>query len=277
MYQKTPKPWSSYYRDVAWHELRLVVFNRDGGRCTECGTSISFKGGRSAGGFVCDHIVDHRGDKKLFHDLNNLRALCKTCHDQKSAAINQARSQQRGEAHPAWLPKPICPVTLITGAPGTGKTTYARMNAKPIDIIIDLDECYYIVCGIHGHNADKKYLSAALYERNKQLASLSKKNNGRGFFIVGAPAQAEQRWWINLLGGSNNVTHVNLTTSIDEMMARGVSPRRIALARDHAVRSRQSWAPMVKSHNSPYGASHSNRATLTPIGADGFPVGSAWS
>jgi 5-methylcytosine-specific restriction endonuclease McrA len=35
---------------------------------------------------VCvDHIVAHHGDLRLFLDPKNLQALCRPCHDQKSA------------------------------------------------------------------------------------------------------------------------------------------------------------------------------------------------
>ena len=33
---------------------------------------------------VVDHIVPHRGDKKLFWDESNWQALCKPCHDKKT-------------------------------------------------------------------------------------------------------------------------------------------------------------------------------------------------
>ncbi len=32
-----------------------------------------------------DHIVPHRGDKVLFWDHDNWQALCKPCHDVKTA------------------------------------------------------------------------------------------------------------------------------------------------------------------------------------------------
>jgi 5-methylcytosine-specific restriction protein A len=32
-----------------------------------------------------DHIVPHRGDQKLFWDEANWAALCKPCHDAKTA------------------------------------------------------------------------------------------------------------------------------------------------------------------------------------------------
>lgn len=35
---------------------------------------------------VVDHIVDHRGDQKLFWDRNNWQALCQPCHSTKTAS-----------------------------------------------------------------------------------------------------------------------------------------------------------------------------------------------
>ena len=34
---------------------------------------------------IVDHIIPHRGDKDLFWDRENWQALCKTCHDRKTA------------------------------------------------------------------------------------------------------------------------------------------------------------------------------------------------
>lgn len=35
---------------------------------------------------MVDHITPHKGDRGLFWDRNNWQALCKTCHDTKTAA-----------------------------------------------------------------------------------------------------------------------------------------------------------------------------------------------
>jgi 5-methylcytosine-specific restriction protein A len=34
---------------------------------------------------VVDHVVPHRGDPVVFWDQDNWRALCKRCHDAKTA------------------------------------------------------------------------------------------------------------------------------------------------------------------------------------------------
>lgn len=33
---------------------------------------------------VVDHVIPHRGDRKLFWDKTNHRALCATCHNRKT-------------------------------------------------------------------------------------------------------------------------------------------------------------------------------------------------
>lgn len=280
MYSKDPKPWSSYYTEPAWRELRLQVYRRDGGRCVECGVALSIKGGKHGGGFVADHIEDHRGDRRLFLDPSNIRCICKPCHDRKSATVNQDRSQRRGESHPAWMPKPACPVVLVTGSPGSGKTTYARQHAGPLDTVIDLDECFRIVTGRHGHEADQRFLSAALWERNRQLADLSRKQQGKAFFIVSAPTTMERNWWLGLLGGEANVQHIHIDTPISVMQQRGVPPKRIDLARAYAARAQQPWSPPAKGQG-PASVTASSTSSTKPMrgtvtGIDGFPEGSGW-
>ncbi len=44
--------------------------------------------GRLTPATVVDHIVPHRGDETLFWDRTNWQALCKLCHDTKTASEN---------------------------------------------------------------------------------------------------------------------------------------------------------------------------------------------
>lgn len=41
--------------------------------------------GRVTAANVVDHIVDHRGDQKLFWARDNHRALCTVCHNRRTA------------------------------------------------------------------------------------------------------------------------------------------------------------------------------------------------
>jgi 5-methylcytosine-specific restriction protein A len=48
--------------------------------CVECERQ-----GRITPATVVDHIVPHKGNLELFWDENNLQAICKRCHDGKTA------------------------------------------------------------------------------------------------------------------------------------------------------------------------------------------------
>ena len=48
--------------------------------CAHCGAD-----GVLAVELVVDHIVPHRGDKSLFWNRRNWQALCKSCHNKKTA------------------------------------------------------------------------------------------------------------------------------------------------------------------------------------------------
>lgn len=49
--------------------------------CAECA-----KYNRYTAATVVDHIIPHRGDKKLFWDRNNWQPLCRDCHTKKTAS-----------------------------------------------------------------------------------------------------------------------------------------------------------------------------------------------
>ena len=62
--------------------------------CTICGSRASD---------VVDHIQPHNGNPKLFWDKKNLQALCKRCHDRKTATQdggfgNVSAREQKGHA-----------------------------------------------------------------------------------------------------------------------------------------------------------------------------------
>ena len=68
---------SRYHKGMSsgrWAALRQFIFKRDGRRCRACGRPAILE---------CDHIqpID-RGGKKW--DPDNLQALCKRCHKEKT-------------------------------------------------------------------------------------------------------------------------------------------------------------------------------------------------
>ena len=65
--------------DARWRRERLR-FLRHNPLCVTCRS-----GGRLTPANVVDHIVPHRGNEELFWDQSNWQALCKPCHDKKTA------------------------------------------------------------------------------------------------------------------------------------------------------------------------------------------------
>lgn len=57
--------------------------------------------GEVAAATVVDHIKPHKGDKDLFWDRSNWQALCKTCHDIKTATEDGGfgRAHGRGDVN----------------------------------------------------------------------------------------------------------------------------------------------------------------------------------
>lgn len=70
------------YKRPRWQALRKAVLLRDGFRCQWIGCGKILTGNhRQHNGPVVHHKKDHKGDLRLFYDLDNLMAICKECHD----------------------------------------------------------------------------------------------------------------------------------------------------------------------------------------------------
>lgn len=60
--------------NARWRKARATFLRRNP-LCVECGKPA----------LIVDHIVPHRGDSTLFWDTENWAAMCKACHDKKTA------------------------------------------------------------------------------------------------------------------------------------------------------------------------------------------------
>jgi len=84
-----------------------------------------------------------------------------------------------------------CPLTIICGPPGSGKTTWARAHRyETADIIIDLDE---IQAAMDDYTDAK--LAESITIRNALLRELSTVTSPAAWFIVGAPRHQERMHW----------------------------------------------------------------------------------
>jgi 5-methylcytosine-specific restriction enzyme A len=226
------RPTSSTQRGYGsqWQRARKAYLQKHP-LCRECE-----KEGRITVANVVDHIRPHKGDMTLFWQQDNWQPLCKAHHDLKTV-LEDGGLRSGAHTHPEWLPTPACPVVFVSGPPGSGKTTYCRKHAGPNDTIIDLDECFRTVCGVHGHEADRAYLSEALRLRNRMIADLASKHTGRAFVIVSAPAHAEQAWWVDRL----RADHVHLDPGQEVCLARVSASRRIRVVQWYEKAKANHW------------------------------------
>lgn len=81
----------SWYKSARWQALREQVLVRDLYTCRQTGVLLIGKH-PAPNSPVVDHVVPHKGDERLFWDINNLQAVSKEYHD------GEKRSQEQGWA-----------------------------------------------------------------------------------------------------------------------------------------------------------------------------------
>jgi hypothetical protein len=145
---------------------------------------------------VVDHIISIAERPDLRLDWSNLRPLCKRHHDQHTA--REQGMAAPAHRHPDWLKPSLIPLVIVCGPPASGKTTYVRNHAGPRDMVIDLDVIGAELDGSDTeHGWDRKWLKAAIRERNKRLGTLCKPGCGheRAWLIVSEPKAEDRQWW----------------------------------------------------------------------------------
>lgn len=90
------REWSPLYDQARWRNPQYglkAACLRKNPICMICNRAPSK---------VVHHVIDHRGDLKLFFDFSNLQALCKACHDRITGKTHGFGRQPSG-AGPACL------------------------------------------------------------------------------------------------------------------------------------------------------------------------------
>lgn len=186
-----------------------------------------------------DHIqsVTARPDLRL--SWSNLRGLCKHHHSQRTARDQSfgMSAEARARTWPIDLQPSAIPLTIVCGAPGSGKSTYAQKCAHPGDIVIDMDVIKADLAGTAIYSAEPRWTGPALEERNRLLRSLATATAPRAWFIVSAPEPAERDWWQRQLGGTVHVMDTDEATCIARINA---DHRRIG-HRDRMTRRVGEW------------------------------------
>jgi 5-methylcytosine-specific restriction endonuclease McrA len=90
------------YKRAHWKRLRLTILAGEP-LCRMCADQ-----GRITPATVVDHITPHKGDYALFSDPDNLRPLCKPCHD-SAAQSEQVRGYDKAVGEDGWPTDPAHP------------------------------------------------------------------------------------------------------------------------------------------------------------------------
>lgn len=84
-------PLRPLYSTARWRRLRWAVLVRDLFTCQMCGR---LEGNTAL--LVADHAKPHRGREALFWDADNIRCVCKPCHDGEKQRQEQASRHTAG-------------------------------------------------------------------------------------------------------------------------------------------------------------------------------------
>lgn len=150
------------YNSTRWRKLREEVLyeNPFCVRCEEMGILEPAT--------VCDHALPIEQGGAIW-DRNNLQGLCESCHNSKSGK----------EAHNKYTK-----VTVITGAPCSGKTTLVKQIVKHGDLVIDIDKIFEALSFQDLYEKDKTLIGIVLDVRDFILNKLKQPNKVKQCYLI---------------------------------------------------------------------------------------------
>lgn len=198
-----------------WQKLRLLVL-ADEPLCRFC---------RERGLIVAAEEVDHIDGDSFNNDRDNLRPLCRDCHLQRTA---RDQAFGRMQWRPEWLKPSLVPLTIVCGAPASGKSSHVAAHAGARDLIIDLDVIAARLSGHGGHDWDRaKWLTPAVRQRNEMLGDIARRADWpAAWLILSEPLGERRQWWVDKV---HPVAMVVMETpaSVCVMRARGDADRNV--------------------------------------------------
>jgi len=253
--------WRHLYNSKAWRAFRNSILIRDLFTCQMCGR---LEGNSSQ--LVADHKLPHKGNRDLFWDAANIQTVCKPCHDRhkqseertgfsKAIGIDGWPTDDRHPAnggkpaktnglgpisHPSWFRPVFVPLTIVCGAPASGKTRYVAEHKGQRDVVYDLDVIAQELFKRALPYLDTDQRIKCLKQRNDRLSDLMwSKAAGtydRAWLIVSEPIAHKRQWWADTLKPEQIVV---METPASVCMARAKADKSQARAAnvDHAIKT----------------------------------------
>lgn len=243
------QPWRAWYKTARWQELKDRVHKRDRFICQRTGVLCLGKH-PAPDSPVANHKVRHEGDPVLFWDETNVETVTKAVHDgliqseEKSGhlaigldgwPVDQRHPVYTGrierrigtrKSHPDWFRPVYVPLTIVCGAPGSGKSTYVAKHAGPHDLVVCSDRiASSIFPSLEGKRSHASLtvlqVGDVLRARNDLLGKLmwaeARTKWPAAWLIVSEPRPERRQWWQDRV---NPASIVVLETSADVCKAR---------------------------------------------------------
>ena len=165
---------------------------------------------------VLDHIIPHNGDWDRFWDEDNWQAICLPCHKAKTGRESARIMTQSTRRF-------LCPVTLVAGPPGSGKSRYVEEHMQWGDLVYDFDTIMVALTNQPMYDRPEPVTAIALHMRDALIDRLTRTNTvHRAWIIDSAPTKAQRQPYITL-----GATPVVLAVPAHECVARiAADPRR---------------------------------------------------
>jgi len=192
-----------------------------------------------------DHILSVQDRPELRLEPSNFRSMCHVHHAQRTARDqgfartgegNSVNAPLRGARHPEWLRPSVVPLTLVCGAPGSGKSLYVEQRRGPKDMVLDLDVIIAKLSGFPIYTAPSSWADAGLRWRNGRLSLLGYVSSRwpAAWLIVSEPRENWRQWWFDKMRARCVVLETSETTCRDRVMhderrPRAVVPRHLEL------------------------------------------------
>ncbi len=182
---------------------------------------------------------------------------------------NEGLSVEANERRlPSDLQRSAIPLTIVCGAPGSGKSTYVAARATSSDIVIDLDRIMRSLSGMPEHHTDAKWVRQSLEERNRILHSLATDTKHRmAWFIVASPDAGDRARWHQMLGGQIVVMDATLDECIHRIKADPMRRGHI----NRMIKAATSWFEVNASDTGAGGDRLSKKPTLQETSPGAFP------